>query len=221
MKKLLVFAVLLLSGCVSDITVYKHYDIAAPETKARLHVTGSYRDTDAPQKIWLKYFIKSDERNADFVLNVDIRIDTDNNIVGWTFLNVFSLWIIPTWGTYKNAYSFTLTQRETGRTVQLSDITEKVRAYSGWLMLPMAFSSETQSAFNTDSPGASTILGNAIEEAASIVYNKNSLFYKQPVQKKWAAPVNTVPAATKDETPTVTTTAPVKEQSPEEMDMLW
>ena len=217
MKNLLVFAVLLLSGCVSDITVYKHYDIAAPETKARLHVTGSYRDTDAPQKIWQKYFIKSDERNADFVLNVDIRIDTDNNIVGWTFLNVFSLWIIPTWGTYKNAYSFTLTQRETGRTVQLSDITEKVRAYSGWLMLPMAFSSETQSAFNTDSPGASAVLGNAIEEAASIVYDKNSKLYKQPVQKKWGAPVAEEPAQVQS----APVSAPAAPATPEDMDAIW
>lgn len=221
MKKLLVFAVLLLSGCVSDITEYKHYDVSAPETKAGLHVTGGYRNIDAPHKIWQKYFTKSTEQNADFVLKVDFRIDADNDIVGYTFLNVFSLWIIPTWGTYKNAYSFTLTQRETGRTVQLSDITEKVRAYNGWLMLPMAFSSETQSVFNTDSPGASTILGNAIEEAASIVYDKNSKLYKQPVQKKWAAPVDTVPVSAKDEIKSVTTQAPAKERNPEEMDLLW
>ena len=217
MKKLLVFAVLLLSGCVSDLTVYKHYDVAEPETKARLHVSGSYRNIDAPQKIWQKYFIKSAEQNADFVLNVHFRIDTDNNIIGYTFLNAFSLWIIPTWGTYKNAYSFTLTQRETGRTVQLSDITEKVRAYNGWLMIPMAFSSETQSVFNTDSPGASTILGNAIEEAASIVYDKNSKLYKQPVQKKWGAPVAEEPAQVQS----APVSAPAAPATPEDMDAIW
>ena len=38
MKKLLLFAVVLLSACARDITVYRHYDIAEPTSKARLYI---------------------------------------------------------------------------------------------------------------------------------------------------------------------------------------
>ena len=201
MKKLLLFAVVLLSGCARDITVYQHYDIDTPASKARLYIGKppnaverlhqAFLDNPAVQKSWRKYFLPSNEQTADFILTYRGKIDPDNDMNLPSFLNGFTLGIIPTWGTYTNIYSFSLTQRETGRTIDLSDIKEKVRLYTGWLLLPMAFSSKTS--VGEDSPGAAAVLGNAIEEAASLVYDTNSRLYQQTPRWTPPAPAKQVP----------------------------
>lgn len=41
MKKLLLFTVVLLSGCARDLTQYPHYNVAEPDEKAKLYIDNS------------------------------------------------------------------------------------------------------------------------------------------------------------------------------------
>ena len=222
MKKLLVFAILLLSGCASDLTKYPRYNVAVPQAKARLYIAkpdNNYLDrwysemlnSREVQQAWQKYFIKSDERNADFILT---QTHEENKMGGWktawATLSILSVGIIPSWPKADFVYSFSLTQRETGKTFFLSDVTTTSRLMSGWLLLPMLFSSDV---YYLDDYSSYRAVANAIEEAASLVYNKNSKIYQKTTQKKWGAPVA--------EPASATIFAPVKQTTPEDMDAAW
>ena len=228
MKKLLVFAIVLLSGCVSDLTKYPHYDVPAPAEKARLYIpNGNTRDSKPVQKVMQKYFLfASSRQNADFIVNLEKSTDLGIGTTAY-FFSALTLWILPTWETEEGRFSFSLTEVDSGRKIDLSDISIKERYYYSWLLSPMLFSSKIYFA-------ASDIIyysyASAIEEAASLIYNPNSRLYKQ--EKKWSAP-NTpvrekpaekpqekapVPAAPAPTLPPVSAPAPT---TPEDLDMLW
>ena len=122
MKKLLLFAAVLLSGGMQDITVYHHYDVDPPASKARLYIE------------------KPEKPDADFIL----KLMEWNNEPKWAggacfMLSAISLGIIPSWESYEGVYKHSLTQMQTGKTVSLSDIKEKTKYYVGWFFLPVAF----------------------------------------------------------------------------------
>ncbi|MBR1777313.1 MAG: hypothetical protein IJ752_01855 [Alphaproteobacteria bacterium] len=172
MKKLLLFAAVLLSGGMQDITVYHHYDVDPPASKARLYIE------------------KPEKPDADFIL----KLMEWNNEPKWAggacfMLSAISLGIIPSWESYEGVYKHSLTQMQTGKTVSLSDIKEKTKYYVGWFFLPVAFAPKTRRTVDRRklSPWTLSILANAIKEAASLVYDKNSLLYKQT--SRWPLPV--------------------------------
>ena len=224
MRKLL-FAIVLLSGCASDLTKYPHYNVAVPEAKARLYIAkpDNYLDrwysemlnSREVQQAWQKYFIKSDERNADFILIQTRREDKMGGWeTAWATLSILSVGIIPSWPKSDFVYSFSLTQRETGKTFFLSDVTTTSRLMSGWLLLPMLFSSDV---YSMDDHSSYRAVANAIEEAASLVYNKNSKIYQKTTQKKWGAPVAEKPAQVQS----APVSAPAAPATPEDMDAAW
>lgn len=226
MKKLLLFVVVLLSACARDITVYRHYDIAEPTSKARLHIAEpdnidrpQYENVlNAPvvQQTWQKYFTKSDRESADFILTQTERDNTPRDWDGgFVFLSILSLGVIPSWESYETTYKHSLTQTQNNKTVFLSDIKERTRYYTGWLLLPAVFSSKNRVIANRNrlSPWTPDVLANAIKEAASLVYDRNSRLYQQ--LRRW-----TPPAPVKQET-AVPVSTPAKEPTPEDMDLLW
>ena len=88
-------------------------------------------------------------------------------------------------------------------------------------MLPVAFFSDTSAMIPNDYYlTSSSAMAAAIEEAASLVYDANSPLYQQTPRWTPPAPEKQAPAekAAPVSAPVV---APAKEQSPEEMDMLW
>ncbi|MBO4644510.1 MAG: hypothetical protein J5716_07895 [Alphaproteobacteria bacterium] len=226
MKKLLFFAVLLLSGCASDLTKYPHYNVAVPEAKARLfiakpdnYVTDDwYHEMSASpivQKAWQKYFIKSDERHADFILKQTQWKDNSSGLAFTaSFLTVLSLGIIPCWTKAEQSYSYSLTQTETEKTIFLSDVNTTSRMIGGWLLLPTIFSSDV---YFMDDNSSFKATANAIEEAASLVYNENSKLYQKTTQKKWGAPV----AEKQAQVQSAPVSAPVAPATPEDMDAAW
>ena len=235
MKKILLFVAVLLSGCARDITVYHHYDIDTPASKARLYIAepdtskgGPYQpvlNDPVVQKTWKRYFIKSDKQNADFILKLTEWDNEPKGSDGACFLfSVLSLGIVPSWESYEGLYKHSLTRTQTGKSVSLSDIKEKTRYYVGWLFLPMAFAPKTRITINRNnfSPWVPSILANAIEEAASLVYDTNSRLYQQtprwtpPAPAKHLPTINAAPVSAP-----VAAHAPANEPSPEEMDLLW
>ena len=233
MKKLLLLAVALLSGCARDITVYRHYDIVEPVSKARLYIAepdnidrsqyGNVLNAPVVQQAWQKFFIKSGRESANFILTQTERDNTpDDWDGGGVLLSVLSLGVIPSWESYETTYKHSLTQTQNNKTVFLTDIKEKTRYYVGWLLLPAVFSSKTRVIANRNrlSPWTPDVLANAIKEAASLVYDRNSRLYRQ--LRRWTPPAaveqipagNTAPAS-------AAMPAPVKETNPEDMDLLW
>ena len=223
MKKLLLMAVLLLSGCASDLTKYPRYDVAVPEAKARLYIAkpDNYLDEWHSEMLnfrevrqaWQKYFVKADEHSADFILKLTHWKDKSGGWeTAWATLSILSAGIIPSWPLNKQSYSFSLMQRETGKTFFLSDVNTTSRLLGGWLLLPMLFSSDV---YFMDDYASYRAVANAIEDAASLVYDKNSKIYQTTTQKKWGVP-SVSPAVEK-----APASVPVKEPNPEEMDMLW
>ncbi|MBO4644509.1 MAG: hypothetical protein J5716_07890 [Alphaproteobacteria bacterium] len=231
MKKILVFAVLLLSGCVSatDLTKYPHYDVIEPTEKARLYIPNENARVSKPvQKVMRQYFLTaSSKQAADFIVKGE-TFQPEMDGIGAFFLSGLTFWILPTWSTHENSIPFSLTDVSEGKTISLSNVRVKEREYYGWLLLPLVFASDT---YFMVSDAYYFALASAIEEAASLIYNPNSRLYKQ--EKKWSAPNTPVrertvekprkqkPAPAKDETSAITTKPPAKEPSPEEMDMLW
>lgn len=227
MKKLfLIFSLLLLSACARDITVYQHYDIAEPTSKARLYIAepdnidrsqyGNVLNAPVVQRTWQKYFTKSDRESADFILTQTERDNTPGDWDGgFVFLSILSLGVIPGWESYETTYKHSLTQTQNNKTVFLSDIKERTRYYTGWLLLPAVFSSKTRVIANRNrlSPWTPDVLANAIKEAASLVYDRNSRLYRQ--SRRWTPPV---PVKQEIAAPV---SAPAKEPTPEEMDLLW
>lgn len=236
MKKLLLFAVVLLSGCVQDLTVYKHYDVAEPSPKARLYLGKPDDWYQLNQRVWndqkwrelkeemkqlpefqktyRKYFEDSSEQTADFILK-----ETKHREDGafWPFaLSELTLFVLPTWLTNKFDYSFSLTNVKTGAEIPLANVSAKERVYFGWLMMPMLFSKNV----STSSVIWIKAYVSAIEEAASLVYDPNSRLYRQTPRWTPPVPANQAPAvnAAPVSAPAV---APAKEPSPEDMDMLW
>ena len=227
MKKLLVFAVLLLSGCVSDLTKYPHYDVPAPAEKARLYIPNeNARDSKPVQKVMREYFLPaSSKQNADFIVKLEKSTDRDIGTTAY-FFSALTLWILPTWETEEGRFSFSLTAVDSGRKIDLSDISIKERYYFGWLLSPMLFSSKI---YFVVSDAVYFSYASAIEEAASLIYNPNSRLYKQ--EKKWSAPNTPVRDRTVEkpqEKAPVPAPAPVPSPvsapapaTPEDLDMLW
>ena len=184
MKKLFVFAVLLLSGCVSDLTKYPHYDVPAPAEKARLYIPNeNARDSKPVKKVMREYFLPaSSKQNADFIVKLEKSTDRDIGTTAY-FFSALTLWILPTWETDESRLSFSLTEVESGRKIDLSDVNIKERYYFSWLLSPMLFSSKI---YFAASDAVYFSYASAIEEAASLIYNPNSRLYKQ--EKKWSAP---------------------------------
>lgn len=217
MKKLLLIAVLLLSGCASDLTKYPHYNVAVPETKARLYIEPMDTYNQDPkqypvvQQTWQKYFIKSDEHNADFILK---ETGIDYSLPGVGYLSILTLGIVPSWGKEYFTFSYSLTQKETGRTIMLSDVRMTLRAYVGWLMIPALFSSNVRFDDGWEVEPATV---SALKEAVSLIYDKNSKLYQQPVQKKWGAPVAEEPTQVQS----APVSAPAAPATPEDMDAAW
>ena len=215
MRKLL-FAIVLLSGCASDLTKYPHYNVALPESKARLYVDALPAIQASPivEQAWQKYFIKSDERHADFILKqTQGKDNTSGWGIAWATLSILSVGIIPCWTKAEYSFSYSLTQTETEKTIFLSDVNTTSRALSGWLLLPMLFASDV---YFFDDNSSFRATANAIEEAASLVYNKNSKLYQKTTQKKWGAPV-----AEPDQSQSAPVSAPAAPTTPEEMDAAW
>jgi len=231
MRKFLLSSVVLLSGCVSDTTVYKHYPVAAPTEKASLFVEkpSNYRDdwdwnfkmsmSSAFQGTFQKYFMKTDERNADFILRQTYYKDnTSGGSMTWAFFSGFTLGILPMWAEGKATLSYSLTDTQNKRTVQLSDVPTKGRFFFGWLMMPAIL---FPGVHFLDDDVEGRAFASAMEEAASLIYNKNSKLYQIPAQKKWGTPIG---EPTQEKAPAQTavpTPAPAKEPNPEEMDAVW
>ena len=224
MKKLFIFAVLLLSGCASDLTKYPRYNVAVPQAKARLFIAkpDGFEDKwyqeilNSPivEMAWQKYFIKSDERHADFILKqTEWKDNTSGWGIAWATLSILSVGIIPCWTKAEQSYSYSLTQTETEKTIFLSDVNTTSRALSGWLLLPMLVASDV---YFFDDNSSFRATANAIEEAASLVYNKNSKLYQKTTQKKWGAPV-----AEPDQNQSAPVSIPAAPTTPEEMDAAW
>lgn len=213
MKKLLFFAVLLLSGCVSDLTKYPHYNVPAPAEKARLYIPDEYaRDSKPVKKVMREYFLPaSSKQNADFIVTHEKTTDLGIGTTAY-FFSALTFWILPTWETEEGRLSFSLTEVDSGRKIDLSDVNIKERYYFSWLLSPMLFSSDV---YFMDDYASYRAVANAIEEAASLVYDKNSKIYQTTTQKKWGVP-SVSPAVEK-----APASVPVKEPNPEEMDMLW
>ncbi|MBO4521286.1 MAG: hypothetical protein J5787_08790 [Alphaproteobacteria bacterium] len=226
MKKLLFFAVLLLSGCASDLTKYPRYNVTVPQAKASLFIAkpDNYLDKwyqeilNSPivKQAWQKYFIKSDERHADFILKQTQWKDNSSGLTSTALLlTVLSGGIIPSWAKAEYSYSYTLTRTKTEKTVFLSDVNTTSRMIGGWLLLPTIFSSDV---YFMDDNSSFKATANAIEEAASLVYNENSKLYQKTMQKKWGAPVAEEPA---QDNPAASVSAPVAPATPEDMDAAW
>ena len=224
MKKLLIFALLLLSGCASDLTKYPRYNVVVPQAKARLFIAkpdNNYMDNwyqellNSPivELVWQKYFIKSDERHADFILKqTEWKDNTSNWGMAWATLSMLSVGIIPSWPKAEYSYSYSLKQTKPEKTIFLSDVNTTSRMLGGWLLLPMLFASDV---YFMDDNSSFRATANAIEEAASLVYNKNSRLYQKTTQKKWGAPVAAEPAAQSGAPTSVGQTVP------EDMDAAW
>ena len=233
MKKLLLFAVVLLSACARDITVYQHYNTAVPTSKAKLHIEipnrytqqtqgeqwwheawAEMKNTPELQKTYSKYFTESFPKNADFILKEINRQEKKSNFFVLSLLTIF---IVPTWDTYEETYSFSLTNAKTGTEVSLKAVTVKDKVYQGWFLSPMLFSKKTSFMAGNPSPRA---YAQAIEEAASMVYDVNSPLYKQ--SSGWTPPVPANPASAVNAAPvSAPVVAPAKEPSPQDMDLLW
>ncbi|MBR1944882.1 MAG: hypothetical protein IJ846_01120 [Alphaproteobacteria bacterium] len=224
MKKLLVFAVLLLSGCVSDLTKYPHYDVPAPAEKARLYIPDEYaRDSKTVKKVMQKYFLPAfSKQNADFIVKHEKTSDLGIGTAAY-FFSALTLWILPTWETEEGRLSFSLTEVDSGRKIDLSDVNIKERYYFSWLLSPMLFSSKI---YFAASDRVYFSYASAIEEAASLIYNPNSRLYQE--QKKWLAPntpvkeKNVEKPQEKNPSP-ASAPAPVQPApaTPEDLDMLW
>jgi len=225
MKKLLVFSVLLLSGCVSvtDLTKYPHYDVQEPTEKARMYISsGTAAESKPVKKMMRQYFLTaSSKQEADFIVKSE-NFQINGNGIGAFFLSGMTLWILPTWSTNENSYPFSLMEVSTGKTIRLSDIRVKEREYYGWLLLPLVFAADT---YFMISNAYDFALASAIEEAASLIYNPNSRLYQK--EKKWSAP-NTSVREKPVEKPQGKASAPVPSPvsapapaTPEDLDMLW
>ena len=224
MKKLLLFAVLLLSGCSSDLSRYPRYDITEPSEKAKLYIDVSKeRFVDSQSKIIQRplqeYFIPASKQDADFVLMLDKREEDETN-PGLAALSIITVGIIPAVDTLDLTDSYTLTDTASGTVVRLSDTHTKIKEYFGWLMTPALFFSDID--FVPLTRYAEKAVAVAIKEAASLVYNPNSRLYKK--ERKKTAPVP--PAVKKEPAPATTEPAPVapavqKPVAPEDLDMLW
>ena len=234
MKKLLLFAVVLLSGCASEIAVFEQYNVQVPQNKATLGIEKTinwYRknpfESANVQKMWQKYFAKSAPQTADFILTEKEQRDCS---CPWDAITILSVAIIPTWGTAKCTYSYSLTQRETGKTVMLSDVQGKSRIFTGFLMMPALFFPDVSVMIPNDYYLTSApAMASAIEEAASMVYNPNSPLYQQTPRRTPSAPIKqSSPAAQTEQAspapaaaPSSPPAAPAKEPNPKEMDLLW
>ena len=224
MRKLL-FAIVLLSGCASDLTKYPHYNVALPEAKARLYIAkpDNYLDrwysemlnSREVQQAWQKYFVKADERSADFILIQTRREDkTGGWETAWATLSILSVGIIPSWPKAEYSYSYSLKQMKPEKTIFLSDVNTTSRMLGGWLLLPMLFASDV---YFMDDNSSFKAMANAIEETASLVYNKDSKLYQKTTQKKWGAPVAEKPAQVQS----APVSAPAAPATPEDMDAAW
>ena len=186
MKKLLVFSLFLLSGCVSvtDLTKYPSYDVPEPTEKARLYIPNEgARDSKPVQKVMKQYFLTaSSKQDADFIVKGE-EFQPEMSGFGSFFLSGMTLWILPTWSTHENSIPFSLTDVSAGKTIRLSDVRVKEREYYGWLLLPLTFASDT---YFLGSDAYYHAMASAIEEAASLIYDANSRLYKQ--EKRWRAP---------------------------------
>ena len=220
MKKLLVFSLLLLSGCATEIPVSKRYDIQTPREKASLaielypnQIGNDPLDFDSVQQTWQKYFVKADPKNADFVLK-ETSWMKDCSVSGWTLLSSVTAAIIPSWGKQKCTYTYSLTRRENGKMIFLSDVKGESRIYVGWLFLP-AFLFPDMIIDGSNTVSRAPAMVSAIEEAASLVYNKNSRLYQQKARKNWGEATATTPSqfSAPVAAPTIST--------PEDMDAAW
>lgn len=221
MKKLLALSVLLLSGCVSDLTKYPHYTVPESPEKARLYIPyEDARNSKPVQKVMRQYFLPASSRqHADFTVEYEKSDDEMQGFASY-FFSAITFWILPTWQTREWTVKFSLTDIETGRKTLLSDVHIKDRIYWGWLLSPMLFSSNVYF-LTTDHFG----LASAIEEAASLIYNPNSRLYRQ--EKKWQAPntpVKEKPVEQPQKKAPVAAPAAPAPQKPiteENMDLLW
>ena len=212
MKKLLLFAVVLLSGCAKDLTQYPLYNVAEPDEKARLYIDNN--DEKYVKPALREYFIPSSKQDADFILKFE-KEDTKDGNGGFCLLSLATLFIVPCWHTPEITYSYSLTDVATEKVVQLSDVHTKIREYFGWLLIPMLISSDVKKASVKRYQAKAASI--AIREAASLIYNPNSRLYKK--ERKKAVPV--APAVKK--TPVPTPAAPVQQKpvGQEDLDMLW
>lgn len=206
MKKLLLFTVVLLSGCARDLTQYPHYNVAEPDEKAKLYIDNS--DETYVKPALREYFIPSSKQDADFILKFE-KEDTKDGNGGFCLLSLATLFVVPCWHTPEITYSYSLTDVAAGNVVQLSGVHTKIREYFGWLLIPMLISSDIKKASVERYQAKAASI--ALKEAASLIYNPNSRLYKAPV----------APAVTKE--PASEPAAPVQQKPvvQEDLDMLW
>ena len=221
MKRLVLIALVFLSGCASDLTVYKRYDVPEPAAKARLHVKRwakyQYGD-DATSRTLRKYFVNSSEKDADFILK---ETYSAGNGGSWLALTALTLGIVPTWGTVNYTFSYSLTHQKTDTTIAVSDITVTNRQFAGWLLIPAVFFPKV----HTDNgPESNPALVQALQESALLIYNKNSRLYNPAPVKRWAPffkEKTSETSITDAPTASETSVAPVKEKTPDDMDSVW
>lgn len=176
MKKILVFTIVLLSGCATEIPVSKRYDVSIPAQKATLAIELhpdsrgiNPLETLSVRQIRDKYFIEAVPESADFVLK-ETSWQNDCSMSGWGYLTMGTLGVIPSWGRQGCVFSYSLTRRGSGKTLLLSDVKGETRAYLGWLMMPAIFFPNMMMDLENTSARAPA-MASAIEEAASLVYN--------------------------------------------------
>ena len=223
MKKLLVFAVLLLSGCVSvaDLTKYPHYDVAEPAEKAKVYIpSGEIAQSTPVQRVMKQYFLSASSRqDADFIVKSE-EFQPDMSGFGSFFLSGMTLWILPTWSTHELSIPFSLTDVSAGKTIPLSNVRIKEREYYGWLLLPLAFASDT---YYMGSDAFSSAYASAMEEAASLIYDSNSRLYRTEKKERGRdRPVgerNTESPQGKQPSPAVP--AGTTPEKPADTDILW
>ncbi len=181
MKSTFLFAaVLLLSGCFTDLTKYPQYDVSEPVEKAKLYLSFEEGAELKPiRKELEKYFIPSSKQDADFILQIE-KTTSEDPAFGSYLLSGLTLWILPTWGTYEASYTFSLTDMSIGQKMDLSPVQTKNRVVYGWLLSLLLFSSDYSFA---SSDSVLSAYASAVAEAASLVYDPDSRLYRQGKRK--------------------------------------
>lgn len=226
MKKIFCLAaVLSLSGCFTDLTKYPLYDAPEPIEKAKIYLPlEEAKDVGPIRRELEKYFIPSSKQDADFILQTE-EVKVGDPAFGSYLLSGLTLWILPTWGTSESSYSFSLTDMSIGRKIDLSTVRTEERVLYGWLLSPLLFSSDYSFAAGDSFYKA---YASAIREAASLVYDADSVLYKGPEKRRALIAARRLRTG-EGASPSVPDTAPAAAPAPvseervtnENLDLLW
>lgn len=181
MKKNLALFLSFLTGCATELPVLERYDVPLPTQKTTLAIETmpdgrgiNPLDGDSVKQTRNKYFTEAGSQEADFILKETAVTDCSTDI--WGMLTKYTAGIVPSWGGRKCVYSYSLTQRKTGKTVFLADIFGETKFYFGWLMMPAIFFPDMK--MDTENTLSRTpAMVSAIREAAFLIYDVNAEAY--------------------------------------------